>query len=211
MSSAKVHLVLACKSELAFLPMRGSTVVEIAFDRIRKATTVDAVSIWAPADLISFATDSLISRLNSHNFDYQTTLAEHIAGIDAEVVLIHDAQRPLTLPATIDEVAETVSAEVTRVCPAHIVVDTLKVLNPDSVVVDTVNRDKVQTLSSPEGYWKAAISNQVDDVWHFETSSGKTDFVRGTTEATRIRAAEDVLLVESFLVWQTMAKAQPSN
>ena len=202
-----MHLVLACKSELAFLPMRGSTVVEIAFERIKKATLVDSVSIWAPADLVSFETDSLIGRLNSHNFDYQTTLAEHIATVDADVVLVHDAQRPLTLPATIDDVAAAVSETVTRVCPAHIVVDTLKVLDENSVITDTVNRDKVLALSSPEGYWKAALGEQVDGVWHFEMKSGSTEFVRGTTEATRIRAAEDVLLVESFLVWQTLTKS----
>lgn len=186
--------------------MRDSTVVEIAYERIRKATKVDSISIWAAAELVTFATDSLISRLNSHNFDYQTTLAEHVADVDAEVVLVHDAQRPLTLPTTIDEVATAVSESKTRVCPAHIVVDTLKVLDENSVITDTVNREKVQALSSPEGYWKAALGDQVDDVWHFETNSGSTDFVRGTTEATRIRAAEDVLLVESFLVWQTLTK-----
>lgn len=206
-----MHLVLACKSELAFLPMRGSTVVEIAFERAKRAKLVDSISIWAPADLVTFATDSLISRLNSHNFDYQTTLAEHLATISADTILVHDAQRPLTLPATIDEVAAAVSETCTRVCPAHIVVDTLKVLNENSVITDTVDRDKVQALSSPEGYWKAAIADQVDEVWHFTTNFGATEFVRGTTEATRIRAAEDVLLVESFLVWQTLSKVESKN
>jgi hypothetical protein len=34
--------------------------------------------------------------------------------------------------------------------------------------------------------------------------NAKVDFVRGDQESLRVREAEDVLLVESFLAWQTI-------
>lgn len=203
--SLQVHVVVVCKSELAFLKLRNSTVVEVAIGRAASAACAPTLSVWMDPEVRTHLSANLKSRLDAFNLGSEPTLYEHVDGLTAPIILIHDAQRPLTLPASFDRVSAMVSmsSDITRVCPAHLVVDTLKEVSADFVVSGTVDRSRVQALSSPEGYLKSELRKPTGVVWNFDVASGKTSYVQGDQESIRIREAADVLLVESFLIWQT--------
>ena len=131
-------------------------------------------------------------------------MADHAA----DIVLIHDAQRPLTLPSTFDRVIEAVKSGSHAARPSHVVVDTLKMVDDNMRIVGTINRDTVQSLTSPEGFHRDAIDfSATAEDWSLPLKShAEIHFVRGDQESLRIREPEDVVLVESFLAWQTITR-----
>jgi 2-C-methyl-D-erythritol 4-phosphate cytidylyltransferase len=191
---------------MAFLKLGHSSVVTTAVNRARSATCNPSVSVWIDSALIE-NWNVLPDKLRpSCSVVVSESLAECVSEYDAEVVLVHDAQRPLTLSSTFDRVAQAVIAGADAVRPAHVVVDTLKTVDENKRITSTINRDLVQSLTSPEGFRRSAVDFAgASDAWSLPLKVGATtDFVRGDQESLRVREAEDVLLVESFLAWQTI-------
>jgi 2-C-methyl-D-erythritol 4-phosphate cytidylyltransferase len=82
----------------------------------------------------------------------------------------------------------------------------LKIVDENRIVTGTVNRQLVQSLTSPEAYLGKAITGHNENGWMFTTGFGVEELVRGDQESLKVRAPEDVQLVESFLVWQTKVR-----
>lgn len=69
----------------------------------------------------------------------------------ADVVLIHDAVRPLASAGLFDRVAE--SARVRgAVIPSVAVTDTLKKIDIDGVVIETIDRSLIRRAQTPQGF-----------------------------------------------------------
>ena len=204
-SGLSVHIVISVESELALLPLGSNTIVGNAVNRAIGANCKPEVSVWIKPELRN-AWQKLDKKLRDK---YVVETAENLFDVakqsKADVLMIHDAQRPLTLSSTFDRVADHISNEITSARPAHIVVDTLKIIDDTRIVTGTVNRDTVQSLTSPEGYLRTAITGHNDNGWTFTTGNGTTELVRGDQESLKVRSPEDVQLVESFLVWQTQS------
>ena len=80
-------------------------------------------------------------------------------------------------------------------------------MGADGRVLGTVDRNTVQSLTSPEGYLRSALDGSPPQGhWSLGFEAGETKLVAGDQESLRVREAADVLLVESFLAWQTRAK-----
>lgn len=204
-SGLSVHIVIAVESELALLPLGSDTIVGNAVNRALGAYCKPKVSIWVKPELRS-SWNGLDKKLREkYVVETADSLFEVARRSNADVLMIHDAQRPLTLSSTFDRVADNISEQITSARPAHVVVDTLKIIDESRIVTGTVNRDTVQSLTSPEGYLRSAITGASENGWTFTTGTGSTELVRGDQESLKVRSPEDVQLVESFLVWQTQA------
>lgn len=204
-SGRSVHVVIVAESELALLPLGSNTIAGTAVLRAQSASCKPKVSLWIEPDLRD-KWQQLDRKLRKPcDIESAETLFEVATSSNSEILMIHEAQRPLTLNLTFDRVAEVISDEITAARPAHIVVDTLKVINENRIVTGTVNRDLVQSLTSPEAYLRSAITGHNENGWTFTTGFGRTELVRGDQESLKVRSPEDVQLVESFLVWQTKA------
>jgi 2-C-methyl-D-erythritol 4-phosphate cytidylyltransferase len=90
------------------------------------------------------------------------TRAESVAnGLDdlpdeAEIVLVHDAARPLVGDETIDRVIESVRSGTSAVA-ALPVVDTLKEVSADGLIVRTVDRERLWRAQTPQGFARGVI------------------------------------------------------
>ncbi|MEN9693337.1 MAG: 2-C-methyl-D-erythritol 4-phosphate cytidylyltransferase [Actinomycetota bacterium] len=204
-SGLSVHIVIAVESELALLPLGSNTIAGNAVNRALGAGCKPTVSVWVNPALRDNWNSLDKRQRQKYEVETADSLFEVAQDLKADVLMIHDAQRPLTLSSTFDRVADHISNEVTSARPAHVVVDTLKIVDENRIVTGTVNRDTVQSLTSPEGYLRAAITGRNDNGWTFTTGHGSTELVRGDQESLKVRNPEDVQLVESFLVWQTQS------
>ena len=195
---------MVCESELAFLPLGKKSVVAIAVERAKAAHAVKTVSVWL-SPVVRNAWAKLPNTLRPDCAVVEHgNLQEHAKSVSADIVLVHDAQRPLAVSNTFDRVAAAVTNGITCARPAHVVVDTLKQVDDKGRVTGTFDRNLVQALTSPEGYLRSAIqSGDAPENWRLAVSPMTRELVRGDQESLKIRAASDVLLVESFLVWQT--------
>lgn len=203
-----VHVVVTAASPLALLKLGTSSVLATAVTRARAAQCKPTVSVWLDSSLTDAWSNLSDKRRPDCLVSIGASLLDVVAETTSDIVLIHDSQRPLTLPATFDRVVNALSAEIGAARPSHVVVDTLKTVNSDKKITGTINRDLVQSLTSPEGYMRSAIDfNAVAEAWKLPIKVDvKTQYVPGDQESLKIREPEDVLLVESFLAWQTFSR-----
>jgi 2-C-methyl-D-erythritol 4-phosphate cytidylyltransferase len=75
---------------------------------------------------------------------------------EAEIVLVHDAARPLVDAATVDRVVESVRAGTSAIA-ALPVVDTLKEVDEHGMIVRTIDRDGLWRAQTPQGFPRRVI------------------------------------------------------
>jgi 2-C-methyl-D-erythritol 4-phosphate cytidylyltransferase len=204
---SSVHVIIEINSPLAFLPLGDSSVCATAVKRAQEAHSRPSVSVFVHSALRD-EWNRLDSKFKPQvKSELADTLIEAVNSLPCDYVLIHEALRPLTLPKTFDEVVHALEAGAEAARPAHAVVDTLKTVTSDYLVDTTINRERMQALTSPEGYKRDCITG-TDGIWHFNVRNPDSiHFVRGDQESIKVRQKEDVVLVESFLAWQTITKS----
>ena len=125
---------------------------------------------------------------------------------DAEVVLVHDAARPLVGSATIDRVVEAVRRGRNAVA-ALPVVDTLKEVDADGCIVRTVSRDALWRAQTPQGFPRRVIVEAhrrakaerviaTDDAALLERLGIPVHVVRGSERAMKVTEPGDFARVD---------------
>ena len=127
---------------------------------------------------------------------------------EAEIVLVHDAARPLVGLATIDRVVAAVR-EGTPAVAALPVVDTLKETDADGRIVRTVDRGPLWRAQTPQGFPRALIVDAhrraradrvtaTDDAALCERLGHVVRVVRGSERAMKVTDAGDFARVEAL-------------
>jgi 2-C-methyl-D-erythritol 4-phosphate cytidylyltransferase len=127
---------------------------------------------------------------------------------DAEIVLVHDAARPLVGAATIDRVVKAVRAGRSAIA-ALPVVDTLKHVDEDGRIVSTVARDNLWRAQTPQGFprgvlvdahrrAKADRIDATDDAALLERLGIAVEVVRGSERALKVTDLGDFARVDAL-------------
>lgn len=132
-------------------------------------------------------------------------------GVD--IVLVHDAARPLVPVDTVDGVIEAVRAGAPAVVPALPLTDTVKQVEPGSTpgepepVVATPERSRLRAVQTPQGFERdtlvrahATVTGDVtDDASMVEQLGLRVVVVPGHEEAFKVTRPLDLLLAEAVL------------
>lgn len=192
----------------AFLPLGKSSVLATAANRAAKAKCSPQVMVAIKQELQAEFQAVDAKRKPGFPVYFLTNVFEirNLIAPITQVLFIHDACRPLTSITTFQAGLDAVLAGNAAARPAHVVVDTLKQINQERLVMATIDRNSVQALTSPECYWVPSISDEKPtDGWSFKLISGEIPtLIQGDLESIRVRCAEDVVLVESFLEWERL-------
>ncbi|MEU1120792.1 MULTISPECIES: 2-C-methyl-D-erythritol 4-phosphate cytidylyltransferase [unclassified Streptomyces] len=140
------------------------------------------------------------------------------AGLDAlppgfDVVLVHDAARPLVPVDTVDGVIEAVRDGAPAVVPALPLADTVKQVEPAAVpgapepVLATPERARLRAVQTPQGFDRAtlerahaSVTGQVtDDAGMVEQLGLPVVCVPGHEEAFKVTRPLDLVLAEAVL------------
>ena len=127
---------------------------------------------------------------------------------EAQIVLVHDAARPLVGAATIDRVVASVRAG-RSVVSALPVVDTLKEVDEDGGIVRSVSREQLWRAQTPQGFprqvivdahrrAKAERVSATDDAALLERLGIPVHVVRGSERALKVTEAGDFARVEAL-------------
>jgi len=126
-----------------------------------------------------------------------------------EVVLVHDAARCLTPVEVFDRVVAAVTAGAVAVVPGTAVVDTVKQVDVDGLVVATPDRSSLRAVQTPQGFRRdvlvrahAASSDATDDAGLVERLGEPVLVVDGDVRAFKVTTPADLetaarLLAES--------------
>lgn len=126
---------------------------------------------------------------------------------DIDIVLVHDAARPLVPEEVITGVVAAVAAGHPAVVPGLPVVDTIKEVDAEALVLRTVDRDPLRAIQTPQGFDRSVIQRA-----HAEADLGVTDdaglveslgipvlVVAGHEEAFKVTRPFDIVIAEAVL------------
>ena len=127
---------------------------------------------------------------------------------DADIVVVHDAARPLATPALFHAVVDAVLAGATAAVPGLAVTDTVKrVRHDDGVtrIIGTVDRDEIVTVQTPQAFRRSDLeaahqsgSITTDDATLLESVGALIVVVAG--ETTNIKVTEPADLERVALI-----------
>ncbi len=170
----------------ALVRLGGRALVCWAVDALR-AGGVNDVVVAVPADEhAAFATVlpldvRLVAGGETRTASVRAAL--DAAGGGADVVLVHDAARPLTPPAVVARVLAALAGGARAVVPVLPVVDTTVVVGDDGVITDAVPREPLRRVQTPQGFDRALL------VAAYSAIDLSADAAAFTDDAAVVRAA----------------------
>lgn len=196
---------------LGGIPMLVHAVRAVASSRV-----VDLVVVAAPEASL----DAVAAMLGEHSFPADVSV---VAGgetrqdsvaralltlpLDIDVVLVHDAARPLVPEEVVTSVAAAVASGHPAVVPALPIVDTVKEVDGEETVVRTVDRDRLRSIQTPQGFDRRVLQRA-----HAEADLGVTDdaglvealgvpvvVVPGHEEALKVTRPFDLIVAEAIV------------
>ncbi len=127
-------------------------------------------------------------------------------GDDALVVLVHDAARPLLSDDVVERVLAPLSEGWDGVVPGLPVGDTLKRAAPDGAVQETVSRDGLWAVQTPQAFVAETLrrahaggADATDCAGLVEAAGGRVKVVEGDPRLLKVTSASDLDRIASWL------------
>jgi 2-C-methyl-D-erythritol 4-phosphate cytidylyltransferase len=125
---------------------------------------------------------------------------------DVAVVVVHDAARPLASPALFRAVVEAVAAGADAAVPGVPVPDTVKRVGGDGVVEETLDRDPLVLVQTPQAFAGPALrrahrsgTHATDDAALVEADGGRVVVVPGEPDNLKITRADDLVRAAALI------------
>ena len=183
---------------------------------LSQARSVDLVIVAGPPDVAP-------GELDLHAYDLPTEVRVVAGGAtrqesvrralaalaaDIDVVLVHDAARPLAPSELADAVVAAVRAGADAVVPGLTVSDTMKQVDVSGRVVATLRRDDLRAIQTPQGFRRATLESAhasagddeaTDDAGLVERAGGTVHVIAGHPEAFKVTRPVDLVFAEAVL------------
>lgn len=191
----------------AFVTLLDRSLLERAVDGLFASGVVDDVVVMVPPDMIDRARE-LVPRARVVVGGAERTdsvRAGLAAAGDAELVLVHDAARPLTPAPMIERVVAALRGGASAVIPVLPVADTVKRVDADGIVEATVDRADLRAVQTPQGFTAGALRAAyaaapgelaTDDAGLVERAGGTVVTVPGDPLAMKITTAFDLRMAQ---------------
>jgi 2-C-methyl-D-erythritol 4-phosphate cytidylyltransferase len=124
---------------------------------------------------------------------------------DVEVVIVHDAARPLASPGLFRSVVDAILAGADGAIPGLAVTDTVKQVDA-GVVVGTLDRSALVTVQTPQAFRATALrvahasgTDATDDAALLERDGMRVVVVEGEVTNIKITGPADIAIAEHHL------------
>jgi len=188
-----------------------------AVKAIASCPAVGIVIVAAPAESV----DAVTALLGQQDFPAEVhvvaggdTRVESVARAlinlpdDVDVVLVHDAARPLVPEEVVASVVAAVRAGHDAVVPALPMTDTVKSVDGNEDVVATLDRSSLRSIQTPQGFRREILQRAhaiaddegvTDDAGMVEALGVTVHVVPGHEEALKVTRPFDVVVAEAIL------------
>jgi 2-C-methyl-D-erythritol 4-phosphate cytidylyltransferase len=192
----------------ALVPLAGRALVCWAVDALRDAGVSDVVVAVPVHEQSAFATVlpldvRLVAGGETRTASVRAALA--VAG-EADVVLVHDAARPLTPPDVVKRVLRSLALGARAVVPVLPVVDTTVAVDDAGLVIDAVPREALRRVQTPQGFDRVTLvaayaglsdgAEFTDDAAVVRAAGVPVTTVAGDERAAKVTVAHDLALAE---------------
>lgn len=145
----------------ALVDVRGQSLVGRSALAFAQHPGIDCIVVVAPAaaldqvQAMSPVGATVVAGGSTRQESVRAGLSAVPIGIDA--VLIHDSARAFAPAAVIDRVLSALAAGAQAVIPVLPMLDAVKRVDADGVVLGTVDRDSLRIVQTPQGFGRAVI------------------------------------------------------
>ena len=200
----------------AIREIAGSPMLVYAVKALAASPVVDVVVVAAPSDY----REDVGSLLQPQEFSAEVFVvaggesrSESVARAlialpdDVDVVLVHDAARPLVPPEVITNVVAAVRDGHAAVVPVVPLVDTIRTVSGDASLAATVSRDSLRAVQTPQGFTRDVLQRAhaevdapvTDDAGMVERLGIAVHAVDGHEDAFKVTRPLDVVLAEALI------------
>ncbi len=201
-----LKVVVAITSPIAFNQLKNQSILSTCIQSAGKfvASVPDAhLSIAGTADDLAKVADldceKLVCDPNSPN-ELATAIK---SGTAADLVMVHDSQRPLTQQGQFERVYAALTSDIDAVRPVSPFTETLKSINADNFIDQTIDRTSMMRISTPEIVRFNAIDfDAIESTWFVPLKvSAKTAVVEADADSARINSEKEIELMGYLLDW----------
>jgi 2-C-methyl-D-erythritol 4-phosphate cytidylyltransferase len=192
----------------ALVPLAGRPLVCWAVEALRAGGVADVIVAVPAGQRAAFAAAlpadvRLVDGGKTRTASVRAALAAAHPGVD--VVLVHDAARPLTPPGVVSRVLDALAAGAPAVVPVLPVVDTVVLVDGERVT-DAVPRATLRRVQTPQGFDRATLvaayaglpddAELTDDAAVVRAAGVPVATVEGDERAAKVTVAHDLALAE---------------
>lgn len=199
----------------ALVELAGRPLVQWSVDALSQVQEIEQIVVAMPPGLAAPAGVSAVAGGSVRSESVRLALAAAGGGSDQDLVLVHDAARPLLTTelaaATIHalEADESIDAAIAAVP----MTDTVKRVR-DGVVSETLERSELWAVQTPQVFRRAALERALDvsdeilaqatdDAWLIERAGGRVGVVMASSENLKITTPLDLAVAEMLLASRT--------
>jgi 2-C-methyl-D-erythritol 4-phosphate cytidylyltransferase len=208
-AAAGSGLRLGAAQPKALVPLAGRPLVRWAVDALRAGGVHDVIVAVPAGQRSAFAAAlpgdvRLVDGGATRTASVRAALAAADEGVD--VVLVHDAARPLTPPDVVARVLAALEAGALAVVPVLPVVDTTVVVDEHGGITDAVPRALLRRVQTPQGFDRATLTaaydrladaaELTDDAAVVRAAGIPVGTVEGDERAAKVTVAHDLALAE---------------
>ena len=199
MSTPSLKVVVAITSPIAFHQLKNQTILSTC---IKSAQGFVASITGAHLAIAGSAADlAKVSDIDCEKIvcdpDKPGDLAGALRGAEVDLVMIHDSQRPLTNQAQFERVYAALVNGIDAVRPVSPFTETLKSINSSNFIDETIDRNSMMRISTPELIRFSAIDfAATESTWFVAlTKIAKTAVVEADPDSARINSGKEIELM----------------
>lgn len=195
----------------ALVPLCGRSLMQWSIDALKAVRGVDQIVVALPEGVAAPEGTRGVRGGAVRSESVAEALRAADPGDDSDIVLVHDAARPLLTPALAEAVIAALRerADVQAAIAAAPVSDTIKRAE-EGVVVETLDRRKLWAIQTPQVFRRAALQRALeqpvevlaqatDDAWLIERDGGRVAIVPAGAENIKVTTGFDLKLAELLI------------
>jgi 2-C-methyl-D-erythritol 4-phosphate cytidylyltransferase len=211
---------LGAQRPKALVELAGRPLLQWSVDALRAVTAIGRIVVALPAGVAAPPGTIGVEGGAVRSQSVRLALAAAGSGAGADLVLVHDAARPLLTPALAERVLAAVGSgegeedtgrdPVDAAVAAAPLTDTVKRVGRDRRVLETLDRSELWAVQTPQVFRRAAleraldVSDEVlaratDDAWLIERAGGAVAVVQAPRENFKITTALDLAMAELLI------------
>ena len=181
MSTPSLKVVVAITSPIAFHQLKNQTILSTCIK----------------------AAQGFVASTNGAQLAIAGSAADLAEVSDIDLVMIHDSQRPLTNQAQFERIYAALVGPIDAVRPVSPFTETLKSIDANNFIDETIDRNSMMRVSTPELIRYSAIDfAAVASTWFVPlTKIAKTAVVEADPASARINSEKEIELMSYLLDW----------
>jgi 2-C-methyl-D-erythritol 4-phosphate cytidylyltransferase len=201
-----LKVVVAITSPIAFHQLKNQTILSTCIESVRGfVASVDGAHLAVAGtteDLAKVADIDCENIVCNPNEPIELAAALK-SSTPADLVMIHDALRPLTQQAQFERVYSALTGDIDALRPVSPFTETLKSINTDNFIDQTIDRNSMMRISTPELIRYSAIDfNAKASTWFIPLNgSVRTGVVAADPDSARINSEKEIELMIYLLDW----------